>query len=149
MFRLSAEEAAGLSRQPAGAGISSQIVMRSPARRGKSYLPYAFTEQGVAMLSGVLRSPRAVQVNVGIMRAFVHLRRLLLSHADLARQLAEMEKKQEKSEEQKKTEEKGCTEPLYGEKAKCIIQIVPQSKKCKTFNVHKQCMKRNLTRKRL
>lgn len=93
MFRLSAEEAAGLSRQPAGAGISSQIVMRSPARRGKSYLPYAFTEQGVAMLSGVLRSPRAVQVNVGIMRAFVHLRRLLLSHADLARQLGEMEKK--------------------------------------------------------
>jgi hypothetical protein len=93
MFRLSAEEAAELSPQPTGVGISSQIVMRSPARRGKSYLPYAFTEQGVAMLSGVLRSPRAVQVNVGIMRAFVHLRRLLLSHADLARQLADMEKK--------------------------------------------------------
>jgi hypothetical protein len=46
-----------------------------------------------------------------------------------------------------KKEEKGCTEPLYGEKAKCVIQIVPQSKKCKTFNIHKQCIKRNLTKK--
>jgi len=46
-------------------------------------------------------------------------------------------------------QEKGCTEPMYGEKAKCIIQIVPQSKKCKTFNVHKQCIKRNLTRKKI
>ena len=96
MFRLSAAEAAGLSHAPAGepaAADSSQIVMSLPPRRGKGYLPYAFTEQGVAMLSSVLRSPRAVEVNIGIMRAFVHLRRLLLSHADLARRLAEMEKK--------------------------------------------------------
>jgi len=67
--------------------------------------------------------------------------------------LMEMKDKTKKQEEIKrqdqkeKTEEKGCTEPLYGEKAKCVIQIVPQSKKCKTFNIHKQCVKRNLTKK--
>ena len=56
-------------------------------------LPYAFTEQGVAMLSSVLKSPRAVQVNIAIMRAFVRLRQLLATHRDLAEKLAEMEKK--------------------------------------------------------
>jgi len=60
---------------------------------GRRYPPYAFTEQGVAMLSSVLRSKRAVQVNVEIMRAFVQLRRLLASHADLQRKLDELEKK--------------------------------------------------------
>ena len=56
---------------------------------GRRYPPYAFTEQGVAMLSSVLRSKRAVQVNVEIMRAFVRLRRLIASHADLRRKLDE------------------------------------------------------------
>lgn len=56
-------------------------------------LPYAFTEQGVAMLSSVLRSARAVQVNIAIMRAFVQLRQVLGSHAELARKLAELEKR--------------------------------------------------------
>jgi hypothetical protein len=56
-------------------------------------LPYAFTEQGVAMLSSVLRSARAVQVNIAIMRAFVRLREMLLSNADLARKLADLERK--------------------------------------------------------
>ena len=60
---------------------------------GRRYPPYAFTEQGVAMLSSVLRSRRAVQVNIEIMRAFVRLRRILASHADLARQLAALERK--------------------------------------------------------
>jgi hypothetical protein len=55
-------------------------------------LPYVFTEQGVAMLSGVLRSKRAVQVNVEIMRAFVRLRRMLASNEDLARKLAALGK---------------------------------------------------------
>ena len=55
--------------------------------------PYAFTEQGVAMLSSVLRSKRAVQVNVEIMRAFVKLRELLATHKDLARKLAALERK--------------------------------------------------------
>jgi hypothetical protein len=55
--------------------------------------PYAFTEQGVAMLSSVLRSKRAVLVNVEIMRAFVRLRQMLAAHADLARKLAALEKR--------------------------------------------------------
>jgi hypothetical protein len=57
------------------------------------HTPYAFTEQGVAMLSSVLRSRRAVLVNIEIMRAFVRLRQLLASHADLARKLDALEKK--------------------------------------------------------
>jgi len=67
--------------------------MSSPKHRGRSYRPYAFTEQGVAMLSSVLRSPRAVQVNIAIMRAFVRLREMLLTNADLARKLAALEAK--------------------------------------------------------
>jgi hypothetical protein len=58
---------------------------------GRRYPPYAFTEQGVAMLSSVLRSPRAVQVNIAIMRAFVKLREMLASHRQLAHRLEEME----------------------------------------------------------
>ncbi|MBN1590626.1 MAG: ORF6N domain-containing protein [Pirellulales bacterium] len=60
---------------------------------GRRYPPYAFTEQGVAMLSSVLRSPRAIAVNVEIMRAFVRLRQMLATHADLARKLDALEKK--------------------------------------------------------
>ena len=60
---------------------------------GHRFLPYAFTEQGVAMLSSVLKSKRAVQVNIEVMRAFVKLREMLASHKDLALKLAEMEKK--------------------------------------------------------
>ena len=64
-------------------------------KRGEhsKYLPYAFTEQGVAMLSSVLSSERAVKVNIEIMRAFVRLRQILVSNKDLARKLADMEKK--------------------------------------------------------
>jgi hypothetical protein len=68
----------------------------SNKRGGRRYQPYAFTEQGVAMLSSVLRSPRAVEVNIQIMRAFVRLRQLMSSHADLARKLDELEKKYDK-----------------------------------------------------
>lgn len=60
---------------------------------GRRYLPYVFTEQGVAMLSSVLRSERAVHVNIEIMRAFVNLRRMLSSNAELARKLDALEKK--------------------------------------------------------
>lgn len=77
MFRLSAAEFAGLRSQ----------IVTSNGRGGRRSAPVAFTEQGVAMLSSVLKSPRAARVNVEIMRAFVHLRRLLASHADLARQI--------------------------------------------------------------
>jgi len=60
---------------------------------GRRYRPYAFTEQGVAMLSSVLHSPRAIQVNIEIMRAFIRLRQMLASHAELARKLDALEKK--------------------------------------------------------
>ncbi len=83
-FRLTAEEAANLK---------SQIVISSNWGGRRRSLPLAFTEQGVAMLSGVLNSPRAVQVNIAIMRAFVSLRRLLVTHTDLARQVDALEKK--------------------------------------------------------
>ena len=60
---------------------------------GRRYLPYVFTEQGVAMLSTVLNSERAIQVNIAIMRAFVKLRELLLTHKELAQKLEELERK--------------------------------------------------------
>lgn len=82
MFQLTAEEWENLKSQFV---ISSWGGARTP--------PYAFTEQGVAMLSSVLNSDRAVQVNIGIMRAFVKLRQMLASNAELARKLAAMEKK--------------------------------------------------------
>jgi hypothetical protein len=72
--------------------LRSQIVI-SNGRGGRRYAPYAFTEQGVAMLSSVLRSKRAVLVNIEIMRAFVSLRRMLASNAVLARKLSELEAK--------------------------------------------------------
>ena len=67
--------------------------MTSSQWGGRRYPPYAFTEQGVAMLSSVLNSPRAIQVNIEIMRAFIRLRRMLASHAELARKLENLEKK--------------------------------------------------------
>jgi hypothetical protein len=72
--------------------LKSQIVISSwgGSRRAA---PYAFTEQGIAMLSSVLKSRRAIQVNIEIMRAFVRLRQILASNAQLARKLAELEKK--------------------------------------------------------
>ena len=60
------------------------------------YLPYAFTEQGVAMLSSVLNSPRAIRVNIQIMRAFVQIRKMLLTNADLRRKIEAMENKYDK-----------------------------------------------------
>jgi len=72
--------------------LRSQFAI-SKGRGGRRTPPYAFTEQGVAMLSSVLNTPRAVQVNLEIMRTFVRLRKMLASHEDLARQLASMEKK--------------------------------------------------------
>lgn len=70
-----------------------QIATSKKGRGGQRYPTIAFTEQGVAMLSSVLHSPRAVQVNIAIMRTFVQLRRMLASHADLAKKLDELEKK--------------------------------------------------------
>jgi len=75
--------------------LRSQIVT-SNKRGGQRYIPYAFTEQGVAMLSGVLRSKRAIQVNVAIMRTFVKLREILSDHKELAEQFSLLERKVEK-----------------------------------------------------
>lgn len=83
-----------VASKPASAGMNrSQIVTGSQKHRDPRNLPYAFTEQGVAMLSSVLRSERAVEVNIAIMRTFVQLRRLMDSNSDLARKIAEMEEK--------------------------------------------------------
>lgn len=71
-------------------GISSSPAAAS-AHGGRRAIPYAFTEQGVAMLSSVLRSQRAVEVNIAIMRTFVQLRRLMDSNRDLARRIEAME----------------------------------------------------------
>jgi hypothetical protein len=73
--------------------LKSQNVISSPGWGGRRYPPYAFTEQGVAMLSSVLRSERAAQVNVEIMRAFVRLRGMLAADRELARRLDALERR--------------------------------------------------------
>ncbi len=85
MIRLSAVEARALRSQ--------NVTLKRGRGRHRKYRPYVFTEQGVAMLSGVLRSRRAVQVNIEIMRAFVRVRGLLASNADLMRKLNALERK--------------------------------------------------------
>jgi hypothetical protein len=77
----------------------SQFVTGSQKHGGGRYLPYAFTEQGVAMLSSVLNSPRAINVNIAIMRAFVKLRETLETNRELARKFAELEKRVGKHDE--------------------------------------------------
>jgi hypothetical protein len=71
-------------------------VTSNAQRGGRRYLPYAFTEQGVAMLSSVLNSDRAIAVNIEIMRAFVKLRELLVSNRELARRFAQLETRLDK-----------------------------------------------------
>lgn len=73
--------------------LRSQIVTSSASHGGRRYAPYAFTEQGVAMLSSVLKSKRAIAVNIEIMRAFVRMRDLLASSKELAQQLRKLERK--------------------------------------------------------
>ena len=84
MFQLNYQEVASLR---------SQIVTSKSGRGGRRYLPYVFTEQGVAMLSSVLNSETAIEVNIHIMRAFVKLREMIVSRRDLARHVDELEKK--------------------------------------------------------
>ena len=71
--------------------LRSQFVI-SKGKGGRRYRPYAFTEQGIAMLSSVLRSNRAVQVNIAIMRAFVKFREMIATHKELARKISKLEK---------------------------------------------------------
>ena len=84
MFQLSAEEVERLR---------SQFATSKTGSGGRRYRPYAFTEQGVAMLSSVLHSERAIQVNIAIMRAFVQFREMIASNKALARRLTKLEKK--------------------------------------------------------
>jgi hypothetical protein len=84
MFQLIPDEAAFLR---------SQTVISKAGRGGRRYAPFAFTEHGVAMLAAVLQSPRAVQVSIEIVRAFVRLRAMLAGNVELARKLAALEKK--------------------------------------------------------
>ena len=71
----------------------SQIVTSSRKHRGATYRPYAFTEQGVAMLSGVLNSDKAINMNIAIMRAFVEIRKILLQEFDFKEQLKQIKEK--------------------------------------------------------
>lgn len=86
MFQLDADE---------WQSLRSQFVTSNPGRGGRRYAPFAFTEQGVAMLSSVLSSPRAIAINIEIMRAFVQVRAMSATHHDLAKQLAELQDKTE------------------------------------------------------
>lgn len=86
MFQLDAQE---------WASLRSQFVTSNTGRGGRRYAPYAFTEQGVAMLSSVLNSPRAIAINIEIMRAFVQVRSMAATHQELARQLSELQDKTE------------------------------------------------------
>ncbi len=91
MFQLTNDEAVVLSR--------SQFVT---LKRGQNikYLPYVFTENGVAMLSSVLKSERAIEVNIQIMRTFTKLREILSTHKELAHKLAQLERKIEKHDDE-------------------------------------------------
>lgn len=89
MFQLTVAENARLR--------SRSVTLNSGRGAHRKYLPYAFTEQGVAMLSSVLRSERALQVNIAIMRTFVRLRELLSTHQELARRLKALEQKYDRN----------------------------------------------------
>ena len=102
MFRLTRVETNDLAencdllRQGTLSDLRSQIA--TSKRGGQRYLPYVFTEQGVAMLSSVLNSKRAIEVNIIIMRTFVKIREILMNHKELALKLSEMERKLAKHE---------------------------------------------------
>jgi len=105
MFQLSVEETEMISQRvtsSAGQTVSdsSQIVMSPGKHRGKRYRPYAFTEQGVAMLSSVLNSERAIKVNIAIMRAFVKLRQILDTNREFAKKFSELEQRVGKHDEE-------------------------------------------------
>ncbi len=84
MFQLTREEVSTLT---------SQFAMSKPGRGGRRTLPYAFTEHGAVMAANVLRSDRAIQMSVFVVRAFIRMRQLLVSQQDLARKLVDLEKK--------------------------------------------------------
>lgn len=92
MFQLEDQEVAGLRSQFA--------TLKGERGAHRKYTPYVFTEQGVAMLSSVLKSDRAVQVNIAIMRAFVQMRELAASNRELSRRIDDLEKKHARHDQQ-------------------------------------------------
>ncbi len=93
MFQITKDEFRELKIQIGRLNLKSQIAISSSGWGGRRHAPYAFTEQGVAMPSTVLRSDRAIRVNIEIMRAFVRMRQILATNSDLERRLSELEKK--------------------------------------------------------
>ena len=91
MFRLSQEE---------NQLLISQIAISKPGRGGRRKLPYAFTEHGALMAASVLNTPRAVEVSVYVVRAFIKLREILYSHSDLAHKLDELERRVDRHDEE-------------------------------------------------
>lgn len=105
MFQLSVEETEMIAQCVTSSARqtvsdSSQIVMSPGKHRGKRYRPYAFSEQGVAMLSSVLNSERAIKVNIAIVRAFVKLRQTLDTNRELAKKFSELERRVGKHDEE-------------------------------------------------
>ena len=92
MFQLEDQEVAGLRSQFA--------ILKGERGAHRKYTPYVFTEQGIAMLSSVLKSDRAVQVNIAIMRAFVQMRELAASNRELSRRIDDLEKKHARHDQQ-------------------------------------------------
>jgi len=93
MFQLNKEEFDNLRFQFETSSFSNQVLIeggKSQGWGGARYLPYAFTEQGIAMLSGVLHSDKAIEMNISIMRAFVEIRRIIFKQNDLREQLREI-----------------------------------------------------------
>jgi phage regulator Rha-like protein len=113
MFQLNEEELENLR---------SQIVTSKVGRGGRRYMPYAFTEHGVAMLSSVLSSKRAIALNILIIRAFVRLREYLATHKDLARKLQDIERTQH--------EHGANIEQIYGY-IQQLLEPAPESSKRK------------------
>ncbi|WP_316805682.1 ORF6N domain-containing protein [Pedobacter agri] len=93
MFQLNNQEFENVRMEINNHDMSSQIVMTYSSKRPNSALPYAFTEQGVAMLSGVLRSEKAINMNIAIMRAFVDVRKILFKQANINEQLLEIKER--------------------------------------------------------
>jgi phage regulator Rha-like protein len=100
MFELTLEEGKGVESLRSQIAILDEAESKSERGRHRKYAPYVFTEQGIAMLSSVLRSPRAIQVNIAIVRTFVRLRRLLAAHEEIAEKLETLEWRQNEQGQQ-------------------------------------------------
>lgn len=130
MFQLTKEEFESLR---------SQIVTSKAGRGGRRYLPYAFTEHGVAMLSSILSSDRAIEINILIIKTFIKLREILSTHKELAQKLAIHEMKIEKHDEQ--------IENIF-EAIRLLLQPPEKPKRQIGFRVEEPKVKYSVRRKR-